>query len=181
LSLTIDQFGVPSGDYSFTKTSLGYTKYLATSYDLKDRTSTLRLDTKIGYIFNGDSPTFNRFTLGGRSMRGFDFMTISPKGTPRVSGGPTDVSIGGTWELFIGAQYEFPLLDRFISMVVFCDSGTVTDSPGFDEYRVSVGSGIRLHIPQLGNAPLAFDFGFPVVKQETDEKSVFSFSVQLPF
>jgi outer membrane protein insertion porin family len=181
LSLSIDQFGVPSGDYSFTKTSLDYTTYLATSRDFLDRATTLRIDTKIGYIFNGDSPTFSRFTLGGRSMRGFEFMTISPKGTPRVSGGPTDVSIGGIWELFIGAQYEIPLLDRFISMVVFCDSGTVTDSPGFDEYRVSVGSGIRLHIPQLGNAPLAFDFGFPVVKQETDEKSVFSFSVQLPF
>jgi outer membrane protein assembly factor BamA len=38
-----------------------------------------------------------------------------------------------------------------------------------------------MHIPQLGQAPLAFDFGFPVVKQESDKKRAFSFSVQLPF
>jgi outer membrane protein insertion porin family len=41
--------------------------------------------------------------------------------------------------------------------------------------------GFRLHIPALGQAPLAFDFGFPVVKQESDKKKMFSFSVQLPF
>jgi outer membrane protein insertion porin family len=143
--------------------------------------STLRLDAKVGYIFNGDSPTFEKFYLGGRSMRGFEFRTISPKGTPRVAGGSTDVPIGGDWEFFLGAQYEFPVLDRFISMVVFCDSGTVTESPSLDDYRVSVGTGIRLHIPQLGQAPLAFDFGFPVIKQEEDSKKTFSFSVQLPF
>ena len=114
-------------------------------------------------------------------MRGFEFRTISPKGTPRIAGGRTDIAIGGDWEIFVGAQYEIPVLDRFISMVLFCDSGTVTDSPGFEDYRVSIGTGIRLHIPQLGQVPLAFDFGFPIVKQESDKKKMFSFSVQLPF
>jgi outer membrane protein insertion porin family len=38
-----------------------------------------------------------------------------------------------------------------------------------------------MHIPQLGPAPLAFDFGFPIIKEETDKKKTFSFSVQLPF
>jgi outer membrane protein insertion porin family len=181
LAMKVDQFGVPSGDYSFTKSFMSYTTYFATNRDFLNRVSTLRLDAKLGYIFNGDSPTFERFYLGGRSMRGFEFRTISPKGTPRVAGGSTDVSIGGDWELFLGAQYEFPILDRFISMVFFCDSGTVTESPSLDDYRVSVGTGIRLNIPQLGQAPLAFDFGFPVVKQEDDRKKTFSFSVQLPF
>jgi len=143
--------------------------------------TTLRLDTKVGYIFNGDSPTFERFYLGGRSLRGFEFRSVSPKGTPRFAGGSTDIAIGGDWQVFVGMQYEFPLLDRFISMVLFCDSGTVTDSPGFEDYRVGVGMGFRLHIPALGRAPLAFDFGFPIVKQESDKKKMFSFSVQLPF
>jgi outer membrane protein insertion porin family len=74
-----------------------------------------------------------------------------------------------------------PVAGKFLSTVFFVDSGTVTDSPGFDEYRASVGMGLRLYIPQLGQAPLAFDFGFPVVKQESDVKKVFSFSIQMPF
>jgi outer membrane protein insertion porin family len=181
LNLRFDQFGVPAGDYTFTKTFVSYTTYLATNRDFLNRMATLRFDTKIGYIFNGDSPTFERFYLGGRSLRGFEFRSISPKGTPRFAGGSTDIAIGGDWQVFVGMQYEFPLLDRFISMVVFCDSGTVTDSPGFEDYRVGIGMGFRLHIPALGQAPLAFDFGFPIVKQESDKKKMFSFSVQLPF
>jgi len=181
ISLNIDQFGLPSGDYTFTKTFVSTTSYFAIDRDFLDRTSTLRLDTRMGYIFGGSSPTFEKFYLGGRSFRGFDYRSISPKGTPRIAGGDPNVSVGGDWELFIGAQYEFPVLDQFISMVVFSDSGTVSNSPGLDEYRVSVGAGIRMYIPQLGQAPLAFDFGFPVVKEETDKKKIFSFSVQLPF
>jgi outer membrane protein insertion porin family len=181
INLNIDQFGIPSGDYTFTKTYLSATSYFAIDRDFLNRTSTLRVDSKIGYIFGGESPTFEKFYLGGRSFRGFDYRTISPKGTPRVAGGDTDVPVGGDWEFYLGAQYEFPVLDRFISMVAFCDSGTVVNSPSFDEYRVSVGTGIRLYIPQLGQAPLAFDFGFPIMKEEDDKKKVFSFSVQLPF
>ncbi len=119
--------------------------------------------------------------MGGRNCRGFDYRTISPKGTRRFISSDPDVPIGGDWEFFLGAQYEFPILDKFLSVVFFCDSGTVLESPGFDDYRVSVGTGVRLHIPQLGQAPLAFDFGFPIVKQESDKKKMFSFSVQLPF
>ena len=180
-NMNLQQFGATGGDYDFTKTEFKYTTYFAISRDFLERVSTLRLDAKIGYIFGGTSPTYRKFYMGGRNFRGFDFRTISPQGTPRVPGGDPDVSIGGDWEIFLSAQYEFPVIDRFLSAVVFCDSGTVTDTPGIDEYRVSVGVGARLHIPQLGQAPLAFDFGFPVVKQESDKKKVFSFSVQLPF
>ncbi len=179
--MSVSQFGLPSGDYTFTKTFVSYTTYYALDRDFLNRATTLRLDGRLGYIFGGSAPTFERFYLGGRSFRGFDFRSISPLGTPRVAGGDSTIAIGGDWEIFLGAQYEFPVVDRFISMVLFCDSGTVVNTPGFDDYRVSVGAGIRLHIPQLGPAPLAFDFGFPVVKQATDKKKTFSFSVQLPF
>lgn len=179
--MTINQFGLPSGDYTFTKTSFSYTTYFALDRDFLDRTSTLRLDCRMGYIFGGSSPTFEKFYLGGRTFRGFDYRSVSPLGTPRVAGGDPTVAIGGDWEFFLGAQYEFPVVERFISMVFFCDSGTVETTPGFDDYRVSVGTGLRMHIPQLGQAPLAFDFGFPIVKLDTDKKRTFSFSVQLPF
>ena len=160
---------------------VNYTKYFTVDKDFVGRRTTLRLDGRVGYIFGGDAPTFDRYYLGGRSFRGFDFRTVSPKGTPRVVGGSTDVPIGGDWKIFLGAQYEIPVAANTLSTVFFVDSGTVTDSPGFDDYRVSVGMGLRLYIPQLGQAPLAFDFGFPVVKQESDVKKVFSFSIQMPF
>lgn len=181
IRMNINQYGLPSGDYTFTKTYFTYTTYFALDRDFLNRTSTLRLDSRIGYIFGGTAPTFEKFYLGGRSFRGFDFRSVSPLGTPRVAGGDPNVSVGGDWQFYLGAQYEFPVVDRFISLVLFCDSGTVIDSPGLDDYRVSVGTGIRMHIPQLGQAPLAFDFGFPIVKLETDKKRTFSFSVQLPF
>jgi outer membrane protein insertion porin family len=65
--------------------------------------------------------------------------------------------------------------------VAFVDSGTVTDDVGLDQYRVSVGLGVRLYIPQFGPAPLAFDFAVPLLKQESDETQVFSFSAEIPF
>jgi outer membrane protein assembly factor BamA len=61
------------------------------------------------------------------------------------------------------------------------DTGTVTNDPGFEDYRVSVGVGIRLRIAALSNAPLAFDFGFPIKEVEGDEDSLFSFSIDVPF
>tara|TARA_B110000116_G_scaffold21121_1_gene16532 strand:+ start:1454 stop:3922 length:2469 start_codon:yes stop_codon:yes gene_type:complete len=181
MSMNLTQYGMLAGDYTFTKMFISTTSYFAVDRDFLNRNTTLRLDTRIGHIFGGSAPTFEKFYLGGRSFRGFDFHSIAPLGTPRVAGGDPFIPVGGSWEVFLGAQYEFPLVDRIVSMVAFCDSGTVTNSPGFDEYRVSVGAGLRLHIPQLGQAPLAFDFGFPVVKQATDKKKLFSFSVQLPF
>jgi outer membrane protein insertion porin family len=46
---------------------------------------------------------------------------------------------------------------------------------------VSVGLGVRLYIPQFGPAPLAFDFAIPLMKEETDETQLFSFSAEIPF
>ena len=158
-----------------------YTTYFATVRDFLDRTATLRFDARLGYIFGGSSPTYEKFTYGGRTLRGFEYRTVSPKGTPRIAGGDTSVPIGGDWAMLLTAQYEFPVFDRFMSMVFFCDTGTVTDKPEFKDYRVSIGTGVRLYIPQLGNVPLAFDFGVPIVKEELDKKKMFSFSVQLPF
>jgi outer membrane protein insertion porin family len=42
-------------------------------------------------------------------------------------------------------------------------------------------TGLRIYIPQLGPAPLAFDFGFAIKKQEGDKTRLFSFSLDIPF
>ena len=57
----------------------------------------------------------------------------------------------------------------------------LSEDPGFDEYRVAVGAGIRMYIPALGQLPIAFDFAIPIQKEDGDESQVFSFTAELPF
>ena len=134
-----------------------------------------------GRIFGGRAPTYERFYLGGRSFRGFDFREVSPKGIRADTGGPSDDPVGGEWLFFMGAQYEFPLMTETMTGVFFLDTGTVIDSVDFEDYRVAIGAGIRLYIAALGPVPIAFNFGFPIQSEETDDERVLSFSAELPF
>jgi outer membrane protein insertion porin family len=166
----------------FTVFRGGYTQFFTVSEDFLGRRSTLRLSSDVGYILGDDAPVYERFYLGGRTFRGFEFRTISPKSRENIDPATrADDPVGGLWMFFAGAQYEQPIFGSTFSMVGFVDSGTVTDDVGLDAYRVSVGMGVRLYIPQFGPAPLAFDFAVPLVKEDSDETQVFSFSAEIPF
>ncbi|TVQ53359.1 MAG: outer membrane protein assembly factor BamA [Phycisphaerales bacterium] len=181
-SVGYDRVGALGGDFQFNRVTGDYTVFFTLDEDFLGRKSTLRLNTDVGYIFGGDSPpTYERFYRGGRTFRGFRFREISPKGIRADNNEPSDDPVGGTWMFFAGAQYEFPIFGEAITGVFFVDSGTVTDSVGFDDYRVSLGTGLRLYIPQFGPVPIAFDFAVPVKKQDEDETQVLSFSAELPF
>ena len=182
LELGIEQVGAMGGDFVFTSVSGEYTVYLTIYEDFLGRKSTLRLNTRAQYLFGYDeAPTYERFYLGGRTFRGFDFRTISPKGIRADNGQPSEDPVGGDWLFFAGVQYEQPIFQDAMAMVLFLDSGTVSNEVGFSDYRVSIGAGVRLYIPQLSQAPLAFDFAYPIVKLDTDEERIFSFSIELPF
>ncbi len=181
LQLSLDHFGSLGGDFDFTTANAEYTVYFTVDEDFLGRISTIKLTSRVGYIFGGRAPTYERFYLGGRSFRGFDFRTISPKGTRADNGLASKDPVGGEWEFFVGSQYEFPIFGDALTGVAFMDTGTVQDHVGFDEYRVSVGAGIRLYIPQFGEVPIAFDFGFPLLKNGNDKAQLFSFSAELPF
>ena len=193
----IAYFGAMGGSYNFPMATASYTTFLPLSEDFFGRKSVLRLNASTGYIFQNNAPVSEKFYLGGRSLRGFQFRSISPlspaeigvdppltpEGVPTLTsnGLPNGDSIGGNFRFFAGAQYEVPIFDKFVAGVLFTDSGTVTDTLTLSPYRVSIGCGLRLYIPQLGPAPLAFDFAIPVVKFETDQTEVFSFTAELPF
>lgn len=189
VTLGTSYFGAMGGDYHYPAVEAGYTTFFTLDEDFFGRKSVLRLSADVGYIFSDSAPVFERYYLGGRSLRGFQFHSISPlsaetmDGTPTVNsaGTPDGDPIGGQWKINVGTQYEIPVFDKFISMVFFCDTGTVTNTVGFDQYRASLGTGLRLYIPQLGPVPLAFDFAVPIMKQETDQTQVFSFNAELPF
>jgi outer membrane protein insertion porin family len=61
--------------------------------------------------------------------------------------------------------------------VVFCDTGTIEPNINHmtDNYRVSPGFGLRIVIPAMGPAPIAFDFAFPLTFEPSDRREVFAF------
>ncbi len=171
------------GDFDFTKIEAKHALFIPIREDYLGRATVLSINTSMGYIPQGreNTPTYERFYLGGQNFRGLEFRTVSPKGIRNDNGMPSDDPVGGTWQFFLGAQVEQPIYEDILSVVGFIDTGTVTFDPGFDDYRVSVGFGFRFHIPTLSPAPLAFDFGFPIVSEEDDEDRLFTFTVDLPF
>jgi outer membrane protein insertion porin family len=174
---SIEQVG---GDYNFTKMRADYVVFFTTHRDFLGRRQILKLTSRMGYIFGGEAPLYERYYMGGRTFRGFEFRTVSPKGIDRLGNQTTD-PVGGDWMLFLGAQYEVPIIQESVTWVVFLDTGTVTDKAGFDEYRVSAGFGLRIYIGAFGPVPIALDFGFPLKKEPGDETETFSFSAELPF
>jgi outer membrane protein insertion porin family len=181
--LSVTQFASLDDVDPFTVFRAGYTQFFTVSEDFLGRRSTLRLSADVGYIVGEEAPVYERFYLGGRTFRGFEFRSVSPKSVGNIDPtiAPGSDPIGGNWLFFLGAQYERPIFQNSFSGVLFIDSGTVTADPGFDQYRVAAGFGVRLYIPQFGPAPLAFDFAVPLLKEDKDETQVFSFSAEIPF
>jgi len=174
------------GDFDFTKLEADHTIWLTLREDFLGRKTILKLNTAAGLIPQEDeAPIYERFFLGGRSFRGFDFRGVSPRGIRADTGELGDDPVGGRWSFFLGAELQQPIWGNVqgrpvVSVVGFVDSGTVTNDIGFDDYRVSVGVGLRLLLP-ISPIPLALDFGFPVVSEDDDEEEIFSFSIDLPF
>lgn len=181
IELQFEQIGLLGGDFDFTRLEAEHTVFIAVNEDFFGHKSVISMKTRVGYQFGGNTPIYERYFLGGRSLRGFDYRTVSPKGLRHDTGTLGTDPVGGDWLLFWGMQYDFPIYREALGGVFFVDTGTVINAPGIEDYRVAFGTGIRLFIPQLGQAPLAFDFGWPLLKQDGDESRLFSFSIAFPF
>jgi outer membrane protein insertion porin family len=177
----IEQFGL-LGDSAYTQVSGEFSRYFKLDEDVLQRSSTLMLQVRADYILGGDdvAPFYDRNYLGGQNFRGFAFRGASPVGFDR-NGVITDDPVGGNWLFFLGAEYQQPIFEDLVAGVLFIDSGTVTKDVGLDEYRASIGAGLRISVPMLGSQPLAFDFGFPIMKEETDRDRLFTFALDIPF
>ncbi len=180
IDLQLEQVGLLGGDFNFTRLNVEHSVYFTLDEDFLGRKSILSMTTRAGYLFGGTTPIYERLFLGGRSFRGFDYRTISPKGIRNDNKKISQDPIGGDWLFFWGLQYERPIYGKNISGVIFLDTGTVDNTPGFSNYRASVGFGLRLLIPQFGQAPMAFDIAIPINKSKGDRTRVFSFSIDVP-
>lgn len=184
LDVGLERFGLFGGDYEFSRAKIESSLYIPVEEDVLGNRTVLLLRANARWIPEDPSnvPVYERLYLGGRDFRGFKNRGVGPRG-PR-NDAPALLakdSIGGTYSFFLGAQIEKPLLENYIAGVAFIDTGTVTTDPGFDDYRVSAGIGVRVYIPQLGPVPLAADFGVPLMRADGDQKQIFSFSLDLPF
>lgn len=181
-SVGLWQIGAIGGDYEFTKLTFEFNKFWTVDEDFMGRKTTLAFKSKMGYILqDNEAPIFERFFAGGhRSFRGFSYRGVGPYGL-KTNGQDTDESVGGDWMFLVGLEYSVPVYQETVRWVFFTDTGTVQDEFGFDEYRVSIGTGLRLQVPFLGQAPFAFDFAIPLIKQDQDDEEIFSFDIALPF
>ncbi len=116
-------------------------------------------------------PVYERYFAGNfGSLRGFQYRTVSPHAL--------GVPVGGVMMALGSVEYQFPLTasDAF-QQVVFTDFGTVEGDYTFTKIRASIGTGLRMKIPQMGPVPLGFDLAFPIAYAEGDRLRYFNFSM----
>jgi outer membrane protein assembly complex protein YaeT len=163
------------GDYTFPVGTAEFSQFLSSRYLAREDGSgrhVLGLRTQVA-VAGGNAPVFERFYGGGiRSFRGFTFRGVGPF--------ENNLAIGGTFAFLNTIEYQVPVLpsDRLF-VVAFVDHGTVEKDFTIKDYRVSVGTGLRIAVPALGPLPLAIDFAFPLNKGPGDIRQVFNFSVGL--
>lgn len=183
LELGVERAGAFGGDYDFTRATADFYQFWTVDQDFFDRKTVLSFRAQTGYIFeDAEAPVFERFYAGGhRSFRGFEYRGVGPRGIEADSGELGDDPVGGDFLLLTGLEYNFPVYEELVRWVFFTDMGTVQEDFGVDEWRVSIGTGIRLKVPFLGQAPFALDVAIPLMKEEGDETRYLSFDLALPF
>jgi outer membrane protein assembly complex protein YaeT len=142
-------------------------------------------------------PIFDRFYLGGSSLRGFDLRGVGPRLQLAGSGAntlPLDTAIGGRGYYVARVELGIPVGPKLgktgIKLIVFADVGSVFGGsrrgilPGETlvgnsaRPRVSLGAGLGWETP-LGM--LRVDAARPVVKQAGDRRQTFSISLGSTF
>jgi outer membrane protein insertion porin family len=159
------------GTFTFPKAEIeGRTYFTLGSRPDGSGPRTLELRGHFG-VTGPDTPVYERFFAGYfGSMRGFFYRGVGP----HILG----ANVGGVMEALGSVEYMIPLTaNDAVRQVFFCDFGTVEGNYEFTNFRATVGTGIRLIIPQLGQLPLAFDLGFPLVKAPGDKMQYFSFAL----
>jgi len=159
------------GSFDYPRGEVDFRKYFL----FKERADgsgrrTLSYSLKLG-ISGSQTPLFENYFAGGFStLRGFDFRGASPKNN--------GVVVGGEMRLLGSVEYMIPLTgDDMLRGVFFTDFGTVEEELKIhgEDFRVTVGFGLRLAIPLMGPAPLALDLGVPLMREDGDEIENFSF------
>lgn len=139
-------------------------------------------------------PLFDRFYIGGNSMRGFDLRGIGPKVVPLTAPAGLTTAVGGRAYYVGRLEMSFRLegaMERFgVSPSLFVDAGSVFGAskaellPGerlignSPKPRVAVGVGLSFN---AGPGKLRFNLAKPIVRQEGDRAKTFSIALGTAF
>src|SRR5439155_10295686 len=145
----------------FNKFTAGWDFYHTLYEDLTDRKTVFGFHLDAGYIDREQAPFFEKFYGGGiGSIRGFRFRGVSPRS------GPAEDPVGGDFSVTGSAEVSFPVYGDNLRAVLFTDFGDVESDVRFGTIRTSIGAGIRLTLPFLGQTPIALDFAIPITKDD---------------
>lgn len=139
------------------------------------------LDYASAFEDTPEVPIFDRYFLGGRNLRGFEYREVGPKS----NGSPE----GGEFRATFVTQYTFPIADRDVTgfgidVHVFVDQGTLVedfDDVSWDNWRISAGFGFGVQFGAPNQPPLTIDFAWPLQRVAGDVNQVVSVSFERKF
>ena len=169
-----------TGDYDFGILEGKTTLYRTIYEDLLERRTVLAVKLLAATTVS-DAPPFEKFYAGGTGsytygIRGFEYRGVSTRGLQTNVPNPIRKDpIGSDWIFLANTEITVPLIGENIGALFFLDSGTIDTG----RYRASIGAGIEISIPQLlgTRVPMRFEFATPFMKDEEDERQVFSFYI----
>ncbi len=162
-----DDFGIAQGSV------VGYTTLYE---DLLER-KTILATKLLAATTVSDAPPFEKFYAGGTGtygIRGFEYRGVSTRGLQTNVYNPRQKDpIGSDWIFLAKSEITVPLFGENFGALFFVDSGTIDTG----RYRVSIGTGIEISIPQLlgTRIPMRFEFATPLMSDDEDERQMFSF------
>jgi outer membrane protein insertion porin family len=119
-------------------------------------------------------PIFERFFAGGaNSIRGFAFRGVGPYDVP------SNEHVGGKSMLLASAEYTMPVYGDMLRGAFFVDAGkadTDLNDVNLSNFRATIGFGFRAKVPFMGNSVVAIDFGFPVIRKDSDDEQAITFN-----
>ena len=161
-----------SSNNGFVRNILNLKKYFS------NNRSIYSIQGKLGNIFslnNNDILTDDKFSLGGRILRGFDNYGAGPRNS-RTSyvGGNNIAAVKFDYSHEITQESNFPFY-----LNIFNDYGLIWENKtkptqSDNNLRSSVGFGIKYYSP-IG--PIGLTWGFPIMDEEYDIKRMFLFSI----
>ena len=138
----------------------------------------LSIQTKLGNIFslnNKDILTDDKFSLGGRWLRGFDSYGAGPRNSRTSYVGGNNLAVAKLdYSYEITSDSDFPIYFN-----IFNDYGLIWENKTKptqtnNSIRSSAGFGIKYYSP-IG--PIGFTWGFPINHEDYDIKRMFLFTV----
>jgi len=167
-----------TGEYDFGIVKGSTVGYKTLYEDLLERRTVLALKLLAATTVS-EAPPFEKFYAGGTGkygIRGFEYRGVSTRGLQtNVSNPVRKDPIGSDWIFLANTEITVPLIGENFGALFFLDSGTIDTG----RYRVAIGAGIEISIPQLlgTRVPMRFEFAMPLAKDEDDETQVFSFNM----